>query len=430
MVGFNITSSNNWVDVEKNSVTTRVTIPEGEYDTPEKVLLELRKAIKNAPSLRVEIRFVIESPSRILTCTYRNSSALTFKFNSNMSESIRQAIGFTSGSDIWTFSQVNGNNYRLSSPRSIPGISGSLFQPRYSGPPVPEDDIQPDNLPELFLNRSGEITQGVVREIKKYTYNFLTNDWVSPPGGEGEPPGGSDLFEFMITEGSTQIEYDTDTPLPAIIKLFPLNLDFIIELERAVVLETTVNYDDDPSWTGDIDLIRERQKDHFERLTSQGQKFEKYDGYGQVFLPVYGSRIRALDEVRHIIYRNDTPRDVHLGKYIRYFQTGRVSKIENYVNPTYSLVPKAVIVDSALQGPFLEFYENGRPQIEAQFINNFLNGPYREYYDNGLIRCQGIVLNGKLEGEYTEWDDMGNRKFKAFYLAGTLDNSYALDYSY
>jgi hypothetical protein len=429
VVGFNITSTTNWIDVEKDSVTTRISIPTGEYETPEAVLLQINRAIFKA--LEINVSGSIDALTRQVTFTYNNPSILIFKFSLTPTESLRLAIGFNDPALSFTFTQDSGNKFILIAPKSVFGVAGPLFQPEYTGPPIPEGEEQPDNLPELFPFRGGKITQAIVREIRRYTYDFLSASFTNPPGEDETSPGGVVVnTPYVVKEGNTQINFDPQNPLPATAITFALNQEISIIKERPVrATVTPPDFDDNPSFSGDIENIRKRQKDYFQRGPTGVSQFEKYNASGHLFFSVYGSRIRALEEVRYILYKPEKPRDVLVGTYTKYFDNGRVWKIETHINPTYSENPNATIQDSLLQGPYLEYYQNGRPRIEASFSNNFLNGPYREYYEDGLIRCQGTLVNGKLQGEYTQWDEEGNRKFRAFYVDGTLNNSYVLDYT-
>jgi hypothetical protein len=433
VVGFSISTENNWLDVEKNEVTTRVVIPVGEYTAPELILRALKRAINGSAAINTDISFSIDSLTRQLVATYSGTENISFKFSPVETGSLRLALGFPGTVTTYSFEALSANNYKLISPGSIPTSNGSLFQSPYDGPPISDEGDPPDNLPELFPFRSGNITQGIVREIRKYTFNFFTATFLSPPNNDETNPGGELVSgSYVVKEGSTQINFDKNNPQPATIISFIPNQDFTIEKERPVKANITApDYARDPSWSGNISAIKRRQSEHFQKAPGSSGRplFVKYNAYGQIFFTVYGSRIRALDEVRSIIYKPEKPKDVLMGTYTKYFDSGRVWKIENYTNPTYSEDPEAAVLDSVLQGPFVEFYKNGNIRAEATFINNFLNGAYREYYQNGFISCQGTLLNGKLEGEYTQWDEEGNRKFKAFYVNGTLDNSYVLDYS-
>jgi antitoxin component YwqK of YwqJK toxin-antitoxin module len=83
---------------------------------------------------------------------------------------------------------------------------------------------------------------------------------------------------------------------------------------------------------------------------------------------------------------------------------------------------------SLLDGPYLEYFEDGRRRILGGFQDDLLHGAYREFYRNTIPKCQGTLRRGKLNGLYVQWDDEGNRLFKAYFIGGALNNSYVLDY--
>jgi len=258
----------------------------------------------------------------------------------------------------------------------------------------------PNNL-SRYETCEGRIKTGIVKEIRRYTFNFSTADFNFAY---------SNHPLMTIEEGDSQI-----TPGAATIITFPVNQPVTISKEkprRADPLPDPLPEDPSP-WT-------RRQELYFIRdMTSKRPVIETYNATGQVSFSVYGSFSRALDEAREKIYPKP---DLLIGTYRKYHFNGYLWKVQTYTNPTLS-------GESVLNGTFTEYYNNGNVRVEANFLNNFINGAYREYYYDGLIKCQGILVNGKLQGEYTQWDPLGNRQFKAYYVNGTLNNSYVLDYS-
>jgi len=169
--------------------------------------------------------------------------------------------------------------------------------------------------------------------------------------------------------------------------------------------------------------------------TSAGSdpEFERYDATGDIPIAIYGSWERALDEAKqNILKEHETVelpngelaveyKDFMIGTYRKYHLNGYLWRIETYKNETRAM-------KSLLDGPYFEWYEDGRRRIIGGFQDNLLHGAYRQFYRNTLPACQGTLRRGKLNGVYVQWDDEGNRLFKAYYIGGTLNNSYVLDY--
>lgn len=168
-------------------------------------------------------------------------------------------------------------------------------------------------------------------------------------------------------------------------------------------------------------------------FTGSGPRFERYDASGEIPVTVYGSWTRALDEAKQIILKQSKSvklpsgemtveyLDYLIGTYRKYHSNGFLWRIENYKNENKGS-------KSLLDGPYLEFYLDGRKRIIGGFEDDLIHGPYREFYENGIPRCTCTLRRGKLNGEYIQWDAEGNRLFKSYYIGGRLNNSYVLDY--
>lgn len=282
--------------------------------------------------------------------------------------------------------------------------------PLFSDPPTNrvknlQGPITNPEFTERQENCGGAVYTGVVREIRRYIFDFLAADF---------EPSFTTLSSYQIREGQSQL----NSANPSTLFNFVVNQPFTITKERPV--RSGLPLSEDPT---------ERQQQYFLRTPTGGPLIEVYNATGSVDVDVYGSWERALDEARLKIYKkvpvpsvSSSAVDVLIGTYRKYHSNGYFWKIERYTNPL-------VKGDSFLNGEFLEYYPlNGNIRVEANFKDNNLDGPYREYYADGLIRCQGILVNGKLEGEYTQWGPEGLRQFKAYFVNGTLNDSYVLDY--
>jgi hypothetical protein len=224
--------------------------------------------------------------------------------------------------------------------------------------------------------------------------------------------------------------------------------------ERNVLVEDTPELEQ--KWL-DAALTRKRQKLYFIRkafelppppivegtpnvtspsnatFSDAAPQFERYNATGEIPLTVYGSWERALDEAKQTILKEfetiQLPdgsstveyKDFLIGTYRKYHSNGFLWRIETYKNETKAM-------KSLLDGPYLEYFEDGRRRILGGFQDDLLHGAYREFYRNTIPKCQGTLRRGKLNGLYVQWDDEGNRLFKAYFIGGALNNSYVLDY--
>jgi hypothetical protein len=228
--------------------------------------------------------------------------------------------------------------------------------------------------------------------------------------------------------------------------------NFLAQESNALVQDTPELFN---KWLDDAET-RKRQKLYFQRnaprevdlsinteltvepianSTSTGEtaELERYVATGDVPIKIYGSWERALDEAKLLILKEfetvilpngDTSveyKDYYIGTYRKYHLNGFLQRIKNYKNETKAS-------KSLLDGPYLEFFDDGRRQIIGGFQDDLLHGSYKEFYKNTLPKCQGTLRRGKLNGVYVQWDDEGNRLFKSYFIGGTLNNSYVLDY--
>lgn len=250
-----------------------------------------------------------------------------------------------------------------------------------------------------FETCAGNIREGTVREIRRYTLTLTTGIF---------QPAYTNQTSLVVGEGKSLI---TPTiPAPATVITFGVNQPITITKERR--LRTDPLPDPLP------EDKKELQNIYYVRNPITGFPITvTYDAFGDITFDVYGSWGRALDQARHKIF---TDPDVLIGTYRYYHSNGYLWKQQSYIR---------IGGDSVLHGPFTEYFDNGNVRVEARFISDRLDGFYREYYYEGLVKCQGTLINGKLEGEYTQWNEVGDREFKIYYVNGTLNNSYVLDYT-
>jgi antitoxin component YwqK of YwqJK toxin-antitoxin module len=64
-------------------------------------------------------------------------------------------------------------------------------------------------------------------------------------------------------------------------------------------------------------------------------------------------------------------------------------------------------INGIMDGPFVEYYDNGQIKSICKCKNNKIDGDYCEWYRNGIIKEESIYKNGKKHGECVEWTMKG-----------------------
>lgn len=83
------------------------------------------------------------------------------------------------------------------------------------------------------------------------------------------------------------------------------------------------------------------------------------------------------------------------GPYITYYKNGKV-------------MAEKVYSKNILQGKVSVYYEDGQLKEEVWFKDNQENGPFTEYFPNGKVQWKGTYLNGPNEfGALEEYDSTG-----------------------
>ena len=93
-------------------------------------------------------------------------------------------------------------------------------------------------------------------------------------------------------------------------------------------------------------------------------------------------------------------------------------KIEKY--PSGQVHLKYTVVDGKKNGPLVEFFENGKTKIRANYKDDLLTFAYLEYYETGPVHIATSYRAGKLQGKYTEKDKKGKTIATASYVDGKL----------
>jgi antitoxin component YwqK of YwqJK toxin-antitoxin module len=80
-------------------------------------------------------------------------------------------------------------------------------------------------------------------------------------------------------------------------------------------------------------------------------------------------------------------------------------------------------IDGLMEGPYIEYYPNGRMKFVCRCKNNMIEGEYCEWYEDGSIKEESIYKNGRKDGESIEWSRKGAIRVasKKYYVEGELE---------
>jgi antitoxin component YwqK of YwqJK toxin-antitoxin module len=107
------------------------------------------------------------------------------------------------------------------------------------------------------------------------------------------------------------------------------------------------------------------------------------------------------------------------GTRILYYENGKKEIEENYINgvmegeyKSYYLNGEENVVaqfkNGVMTGMVKRYFESGTLMEEVTFEENEENGPFKEYYENGQIQWEGNYLNGDNEfGLLTHYNESG-----------------------
>jgi hypothetical protein len=80
----------------------------------------------------------------------------------------------------------------------------------------------------------------------------------------------------------------------------------------------------------------------------------------------------------------------------------------------------AVGEDGAKNGPFKEFFPDGKLKAQGAYRQGKLSGPYKGYHPNGRMKTKAAYRDGQLAGACTEYGEEGPIVRKAAYRDGRL----------
>ncbi len=71
-------------------------------------------------------------------------------------------------------------------------------------------------------------------------------------------------------------------------------------------------------------------------------------------------------------------------------------------------------------GPFIEYWSNGKKYAEGTYKNKKLDGVYTEYFESGKKKSALTYVGGEWNGPYTTWFDSGQKSGEGTFKAGKL----------
>ena len=128
------------------------------------------------------------------------------------------------------------------------------------------------------------------------------------------------------------------------------------------------------------------------------------------------------------------------GTYCLYHDNGTKSleiKYENSLKQSVVLFHKNGTVERKYNctgghlthGPLIIYYPDGAIQTICMFNNGILDGIYQTFYDNGRLEFEACYINGQLNGECKSYYPNGQIKIKKSYGNDKLINQYQIFYA-
>lgn len=121
------------------------------------------------------------------------------------------------------------------------------------------------------------------------------------------------------------------------------------------------------------------------------------------------------------------------GEVIIYYPNGKIQekgfwKVNKWVGEYFYYHENGIVKyhwffnnDGKRTGKQQYFYENGKPQIDGDWVEGKEKGIITEYYTNGNIKKTSNFTDGLLNGSVTEYYADGQLKSKSVYIAGQVD---------
>ena len=132
------------------------------------------------------------------------------------------------------------------------------------------------------------------------------------------------------------------------------------------------------------------------------------------------TRVIALDDRRRLLHVQD------------YYENGQIQ-----MDAYYSSFDKRVKEDlqcnyrsNTKEGPYTEWYPNGRMRFQGHFKRGVLNGASTLWYDSGQKEAEENWLDGQLHGRVRYWSEKGDLQFDSTFEHGMNQHRRSVSYRY
>ncbi len=121
------------------------------------------------------------------------------------------------------------------------------------------------------------------------------------------------------------------------------------------------------------------------------------------------------------------------GKHYRHFASGKVAYLAEFdrngnlkepiveYDEKGTLLKKFSLKDAKLDGSYSEWYENGSPRFEYNYVLGRLEGIQKEYYSSGQIKAISGFKDEKRDGLHEEWHENGILSRRVSFANGLKD---------
>ena len=132
------------------------------------------------------------------------------------------------------------------------------------------------------------------------------------------------------------------------------------------------------------------------------------------------TRVISFDDRTHLVHVRD------------YFESGQIQ-----MNAFYSSFDKRVKEEyqcnyhtNTKEGPYTEWYRNGRKSFEGRFTGGRRNGASTSWYESGQKEAEEHWLKGQLHGQATYWSRTGDVQFVSTFRHGMNKHPRSVSYRY
>jgi pimeloyl-ACP methyl ester carboxylesterase len=143
---------------------------------------------------------------------------------------------------------------------------------------------------------------------------------------------------------------------------------------------------------------------------------------------------RAVSNRDTIVYTRVIERDArtHLFHVRDYYEDGQIqmdtyyASFDRQVKEEYQCNYRS----NTKEGPYIEWYRNGRRRFEGRFSRGLLNGPSTAWYQTGQKEAEQNWLKGQLHGRVRYWSEGGELQFDSTFEHGMNQHPRKVSYRY